>query len=68
MDQYQESSPEVPQVKDLGAVKHNQSDIKKLQQLVDAQDLRIKDLEKEIRRIKGKMDLYAAAINGMRRG
>lgn len=68
MDQYQESSPEVPQVKHLGAVKHNQSDIKKLQQLVDAQDLRIKDLEKEIRRIKGKMDLYAAAINGMRRG
>jgi hypothetical protein len=39
-----------------------------LQKIIDEQDLRIKALEKEMRRIKGKMDLHAAAINRITRG
>jgi peptidoglycan hydrolase CwlO-like protein len=68
MDQYNKTSPEVASSKKTSSAKETQSDIKKLQTLVDEQDLRIKDLEKEIRRIKNKIDLHAAAINGMRRG
>ena len=63
MEQYEKSGP--PQ--ETKAVEKN-TDIKRLEQLVTEQSEHIKHLEKEINRIKNKMDAHAIIINQIKRG
>ena len=63
MDQYEKSGP--PQAPKI--VETN-NDIKRLEQLVTQQSEQIRNLEKEISRIKNKMDAHAVTINQINRG
>lgn len=63
MEQYEKSGP--PQAP---KVVESNDDVKRLEQLVTQQSEQIRNLEKEISRIKSKMDAHAVTINQIKRG
>jgi vacuolar-type H+-ATPase subunit I/STV1 len=65
MDQYKKSGPVKKVEKNTNDTPSSQ--IKHLEEKIDRQQDLIDDLQKEIRRIKSKMDAHAVIINQMKR-
>jgi hypothetical protein len=68
MDQYKDSAPIRPQEPKTESDKAQVETMRDLRTIISDQQQQIQRLEKDMQRIKNKMDLHAAAINRMVNG
>jgi hypothetical protein len=64
MTQYENSGPGIAPA----AVQDTSADIRALREQITAQGTAIQDLQKELRRVKSKLDQHAVHLNKMSRG
>jgi predicted RNase H-like nuclease (RuvC/YqgF family) len=64
MEQYEKSGPKQERPK----VKKSAQDISRLEEIISKQGEQIKQLDKEVTRLKNKLDTHADFINQIKRG